>query len=242
MRFNRKKTIRRVLRWYNTCFGFYSPYHCLIDLSFIEHSLQNRLNIRDQLETIFEKVTPCVTSCLLDWLKSQGNRMIGPFKVASQYYRLQCACASPTAASVQRCIRQKLSEKTFVLCSCESSLKSYARRAVGLAQGRPTPLVTIQGQVPVLEGPSDETKRFVALRDAKTQTVQPWEAQNTKTQEQIIAQALQTEPAEKKKKKTHPNPLSVKKKITTSDVVDEAPKKTRRSRRSNKANDLSLAI
>ena len=226
MRFTRKKQIRRVLRWYNTCFGFHAPYHCLIDLSFIEHSLQNRLNIRDQLETIFGKVTPCVTACLLEYLKNQGNRMSGPFKVASQYYRLNCACSNtPTVESVQKCMQERLLEKTFILCSCNTGMKGFARRApLHADRSRAIPLVTIQGQVPVLEGPSDEAKELVARNDRG-------DDRGNK-----IEKSLEDTEIVKKKKSTNPNPLSVKKKISKDTKPrQKSEKKTRRSRRSIKS-------
>lgn len=233
MRITRKKQIRKTLRWYNTCFNFHAPYHCLIDLSFIEHSLQNHLNIRDQLITIFDKVTPCVTSCLLNFLKAQGSRMSGPFKVASQYYRVHCDCpsASLSGTDVIACMKRKLLEKSFILCSCDAGLRAFARGAVRLS--RVTPVVTIQGQVPVLEGPSDETKKFVAEKDQDTQHVQDWEKNKIKTREQEIAEALgATSAGNQRKKKKNPNPLSVKKKAKEiTKPQDDAVKKTRRGRR-----------
>jgi U3 small nucleolar RNA-associated protein 23 len=229
MRITRKKGIRKTLSFYKTCFGLRDPYRVLIDISYIEAALQGKIHVKDQLLKMLDgRVTPMVTDCVLKEISNGGTRLHGHSIVAKPFYRLKCN-HKPSKSSSDCFIDQvndASSNKGLMVATNDDSLKSRLRSIGGV------PVLCIHGQVPILEGPSDQSKLIAKQREVSKSTVPEWEKE---------IHGLESEdeeaPVKKKKKQKNPNPLSVMKKVSK-EVVD-LPKQEKRTRRKKRSKTLT---
>merc|ERR1711936_979034 len=74
MKVKRLKHVKKHLQFYKSTFGFHEPYQVLVDLTFCQHALTCKINIREQINNIIGKDTQLfTTSCIL----AEGE-MLGP--------------------------------------------------------------------------------------------------------------------------------------------------------------------
>ena len=223
MRITRKKGIRKTLRFYKTCFNLRDPFRVLIDISYIEAALQGQIHVKDQLlKMLDDRVTPMVTDCVLKEIQNGGSRLHGHGIVAKAFYRVKCAHHPALPSS--ECLMNQVADsnsKGFMIATNDEALQHQARSQGGV------PVLTIHGQVPILEGPSEQSKRIAKAHETTKATVPEWE-------KEIHGIVEPEEPVEaKKKKKTKsPNPLSVLKRIVKVAPEPSEKKRTRRKKRS----------
>ncbi|TRY49873.1 rRNA-processing protein Fcf1/Utp23 [Cryptosporidium tyzzeri] len=97
MKINRKKQIKRILKYYKINYGFEEPYRLLIDGTFIMAALKNKIHIKEQFPKILNgKTTPIITDCIykeiemLNNLESKKADFSGAKLIARGYFRHKC--------------------------------------------------------------------------------------------------------------------------------------------------------
>ncbi|KAK9171184.1 Fcf1 family protein [Cryptosporidium meleagridis] len=97
MKINRKKQIKRILKYYKINYGFEEPYRLLIDGTFIMAALKNKIHIKEQFPKILNgKTTPIITDCIykeiemLNNLENKKADFSGAKLIARGYFRHKC--------------------------------------------------------------------------------------------------------------------------------------------------------
>ena len=163
-----------------------------------------------------------VTDCVLKEIQNGGSRLHGHGIVAKAFYRVKCA-HHPSLPSGE-CLMSQVSDsnsKGFMIATNDEALQHQARSQGGV------PVLTIHGQVPILEGPSEQSKRIAKSKETTKATVPEWEKEIHGIEEPEV----QLETTKKKKKLKSPNPLSVRKKVIKSVPEPTEKKRTRRKKR-----------
>jgi len=224
MRITRKKGIRKTIRFYKTCFALRDPYRVLIDISYIEAALQGKIHVKDQLLKMLDgRVTPMVTDCVLKEIENAGGRLHGHSIVAKAFYRLKCShhpCKSSSDCFLDEVANSNA--KGFMIASNDDAFKHRIRSIGGI------PLLCIHGQVPILEGPSDESKQLALSKEQNKSAVPEWE----KEIHGMESSDSEAPVVKKKKKGKNPNPLSCRKKIVKEEAAPAAKRNRRKKRTS----------
>ncbi|CAL1150749.1 unnamed protein product [Cladocopium goreaui] len=208
MRVKRNKNHRRILRFFRLTFGVQEPYHVLVDGTFLTHALQQRIYVKEQLPKMLEgRTTPMVTNCVLEELRSLGDRALGAAIIAKGYYRLKCGHEDPIVAS--KCIAQQIgqqNERRLLVATQDPELLQTLRDVPGV------PLIRLHGPVPQLEEPSKTSQKRKASLETQKVRAAEWEKPKLPKlkAKEIQAKALAEQPKKVRKKKGA-NPLSCKK-------------------------------
>lgn len=248
MRVKRAKNNKRTIRFYQQTFGLKEPFRVLIDGTFINAALKNKIHIKEQLPKILgAKCTPMVTGCALQELRSLGSSCLGAVVIAKGYYRLKCGHDDcPLAA--HECMAQAVGAKNaggYIVATQDEALRKRLRAVPGV------PILRLEAQCPVLEEPSETSKTSRDQTETEKCLPKEWE-------KKVLPELSAPKPelVFKKRKKKGKNPLScmkkkrkdapfapqkVAKKETKEAPRDpapcassETPKKRVRSRRMNK--------
>lgn len=74
MKITRYKRVRRFLSVYRNTFGFRAPYQVLIDATFCQFALNNKINIKEQLpKYLGDELKLLTTACVIREAESLGN-------------------------------------------------------------------------------------------------------------------------------------------------------------------------
>jgi len=206
MRVKRQKNFRRSLRFYRLAFNMQQPYKVIVDGPFLTNALQEKIHVREHLLKILGgKVTPMVTTCVLNELRSLGNRGAGAASIATDYYRVKCGHTHNIGAA--KCIREQIgssNDRKLFVATQDSELGLDLRKIPGV------PIIRLNGQVPYLEEPSAASKQNLKVDEEKKLQPSRWELPKLVTLEQqkaLEAAKAERKPAKRKGPKG-PNPLS----------------------------------
>lgn len=216
MRVKRAKNNKRTIRFYQQTFGLKEPFRVLIDGTFINAALKNKIHIKEQLPKMLgAKCTPMITGCAINELRSLGSSCLGAVVIAKGYYRLKCGHdENPLGAhECMACCVGAENKGSYLVATQDESLRKKLRAIPGV------PILKLEGQCPVLEEASGASK--TSREQTETEKCLPKEWEKKKLPE---LSKPEPEMLFKKKKKKGKNPLSCKKKKSKTVPVAESKK------------------
>lgn len=193
-------------------FDIKEPYKLLCEPSFIYQSLEKKLHIKEQLPKLLGgRVTPMVTECGMAELrrlhKEVGDQFIGSIVIAKGLYRIKCGHDQPLGAAA--CCGEMLEDRDnkWLIASQDENLRAQIRQIPGV------PILYLNGQVPVLEPPSETSTNEHQWREQVKSKIHDWEQPKLIEKERLeTLAALKREAVEakraKRKKMHNPHPLS----------------------------------
>lgn len=211
------------MRFYKMSFGVQEPYRVVVDGTFLSHALESKIHVKEQLPKLLDgRVTPMVTDCIMNELRSLGSRALGAAIIAKGYYRLKCQHGSPIAAA--ECVRRQLeggNSRGLLVATQDAELAKAVRERPGV------PLIKLNGQVPYLEEPSAASKAAKTAGEAARLKASEWEMPRLPElrDTQRMAKAAAMVPPKKRKGPKGPNPLScmkAKKKLPQTQSLPQA--------------------
>ncbi|KAI6226956.1 Protein of unknown function DUF652 domain containing protein [Aphelenchoides besseyi] len=237
MKVKRQKRARRIMTFFHYNYKYNEPYKVLLDGTFCQAALQNKINLREQMPKYIDApVELYTTNCVIEELKRLGNEVFGALKICEQFEVAKCPhtplrTAAHCMEHMGRRSRKPTHEK-FIVASQDEQLLFNLRDFGGI------PLMSIKFCAILLEKPSKASLNLDADRPSELKTV-----------EQLKQQILGDEDAtikKKKKKIKGPNPLSCKKKKVVQNgaiqksTSDESEKKKRRRRKKKSTNTINV--
>eukprot|EP00743_Colponemidia_sp_Colp-15_P006787 GILK01007318.1.p1 GENE.GILK01007318.1~~GILK01007318.1.p1 ORF type:complete len:304 (-),score=63.04 GILK01007318.1:196-1026(-) len=135
-------------------FHFQEPFRVLVDGTFVQAALENKIHIKEQLVKMIQaKARPVITKCITDELRSLGDAFTGAAIICKGFNREKCGHANSVGAA--DCILSMIGEKNeqkFCVASQDESLRKRLRMIPGI------PLLYLQRNIPLIEAPSHITQ------------------------------------------------------------------------------------
>lgn len=243
MKIKRQKQAKKNISFYKYNFSFREPFQILVDGTFCQAALKNKIQIKEQMpKYLMGEVQLCTTNCALRELESLGKELYGAKLILQRYQVRKCAhFKDPISAS--GCLLSMLGETNphhYFVATQDHTLTTGLKEIPGV------PLFYIILNTIVLDKPSPASLDFV-------QKVQMGELVSPSQQETIRSlkeeQGLgprDTERRGRKRKRKGPNPLScLKKKKKTEPTVpkktDEGQRKKRTRHKKRKGGAAAMA-
>ena len=234
MRITRHKAFKKSLRFYKAAYDYVDPYHVIIHPSFIDSAVTGKINLKDDLSNLLAgRVTPMVTECIMRHLRKNGRTNTQALLTGKACFRLKCGHDDKYTMTPSDCTISQLGKdnpRHFLVAAQDDDVKASARRIPG------TPVMSIHGNLLMLESPSEESRLTAEHRDIKRRLPKLWEERvlEESSSDEDNPSANPEVKKKKKKKKSGPNPLSCKKRIQKESVVvvSEKTKRVRTKRES----------
>ncbi|CAI2348905.1 unnamed protein product [Caenorhabditis sp. 36 PRJEB53466] len=205
MKVKRLKRANRLLTFYKYNYKFVPPYRVLVDGTFCNAALQEKLNLAEQIpKYLTEETHLMTTNCVIKELEKFGPLLYGALVIAKQFEVAECTHATPRAASdcLAHLARRAASGKTkYLIATQDDELTEKLRAIVG------TPIMYIKFKTVLLDNVSEATKAGCAREES--------EIQKLKALKEVV---IGKEEVKKKRKKKGVNPLSCKKKVMKASV------------------------
>ncbi|XP_043923002.1 rRNA-processing protein UTP23 homolog [Protopterus annectens] len=91
MKIKRQKHAKKNIAFYKYNFSFREPYQVLVDGTFCQAALKNKIQIKEQLPKYFMgEVQLCTTNCVLKELDSLGKQLYGAKVIAKRFQVRNC--------------------------------------------------------------------------------------------------------------------------------------------------------
>ncbi|KAF1660930.1 UNVERIFIED_CONTAM: hypothetical protein FQV16_0000798, partial [Eudyptes robustus] len=220
--------------FYKHNFRFREPFQVLLDGTFCQAALRNKIQIREQLPGYLDGATQlCTTRCVLKELESLGKALYGAKLIAQRFQVRNCSHhKDPVSGST--CLLSMIEEGNphhFFIATQDQDLANKVKKKAGV------PLLFIIQNTMVLDKPSPKSLAFV--QKLQTNELVP-EHQKQSIVQLKEKEGLAKQEGEKRRKRKRaggPNPLSClkkKKKKTQEGQEPSAEKKKRRKRKRNR--------
>jgi len=203
MKIKRYKRAQRLIGFYRNNFGYTKPYRVLVDGTFSQAALVNRINLREQMAKYLNEETElATTSCVIKELEQLGPDLYGALHICKQFDVDPCPhkpakSASDCMASMAR--RMKGHGKTkYFLATQDNALTDKLRQIPGCA------VLFIKFNGILIDKPSELSIETAERPKGELEVVR-----------ELKKKMLEGEEPPKKKKRKGPkgpNPLSCKKK------------------------------
>ncbi|XP_057684149.1 rRNA-processing protein UTP23 homolog [Corythoichthys intestinalis] len=250
MKIKRQKQAKKTLSFYKYNFNFREPHQILIDGTFCQAALKNKIQIKEQMpKYLMGEVQLCTTNCALKELETLGKELYGAKLILQRYQVRKCQhFKNPVPAS--ECLLSMLEDKNphhYFVATQDFTLTTGLKKIPGV------PLLYIVLNTIVLDKPSQPSLDHVQAVQLG-QLVSPAQQQSLHSlkEEQGISQKDGERRGKKRKRKQHnPNPLSCLKKKKKSGptpprkISQEGKKRTRsrhKKRRTQGEHDGSAAL
>lgn len=244
MRITRHKAFKKALRFYKAAFDFVDPFHVILDPTFLDSAVVEKLDLKSDLSSYLSgRVTPMVTSCVMCHLRKNGRTKTEALMMGKSCFRLKCGHDESKPLSAADCIISQLgkeNQRHFLIASQDDSLKSQARRVPG------TPVITVNGRLLILEAPSDESRAVAQHREEKRRLPMLSEIVESESSDSDSEEAKSGKKKRKRRQKGA-NPLSCRPKRiklppSTDEPVGEKPKRVRSKRVSKSSSFENPAV
>ncbi|KAM9387098.1 rRNA-processing protein UTP23 homolog [Phaethornis superciliosus] len=233
MGLRRQKHAKKNMGFYKHNFHFREPFQVLLDGTFCQAALRNKIQIREQLPGYLGGATQlCTTRCVLKELESLGKALYGA-KLIAQRFQVRSCSHHKDPVSGSTCLLSMIEEGNphhYFIATQDQDLANKVKKKAGV------PLLFIIQNTMVLDKPSPKSLAFV--QKLQTNDLVP------EHQKQSIVQLKEKEglakqegvKRRKRKRAGGPNPLSClkKKKKTQEGQEPSAEKKKRRKRKRNR--------
>ncbi|XP_056154838.1 rRNA-processing protein UTP23 homolog [Lampris incognitus] len=211
MKIKRQKQAKKTINFYKYNFSFREPFQILIDGTFCQAALKNKIQIKEQIpKYLMGEVQLCTTNCALKELEFLGKELYGAKIILQRFQVRNCNhFKSPVPAS--KCLLSML-EKTnphhYFIATQDFNVTNDLKKIPGV------PLLYIILNTIVLDKPSQSSLDHVQAVQMG-QLVSPEQQQRISSlkEEQGVAQKDRERRGKKRKRKqSNPNPLSCLKK------------------------------
>ncbi|XP_060678809.1 rRNA-processing protein UTP23 homolog [Hemiscyllium ocellatum] len=228
MKIKRQKTAKKLLSFYRHNYSFREPYQILLDGTFCQAALKNKIQIKEQApKYLMGEVQLCTTSCILKELQSLGKELYGA-KLIAQRFQVRSCPHGKSAVSASACLLSMVGDGNlhhYFVATQDQELTMKIKKLSGV------PLMYIIQNTMVLEKPSLKSiAQLCSLHDDQLVPVhQRQTIQHLKEEHGLVKES---EPRHKKRKrKGGPNPLSCLKKKVKPAPPQPNKEKIRRSRK-----------
>ncbi|NXF02506.1 UTP23 protein, partial [Smithornis capensis] len=230
----RQKHAKKIMGFYRHNFQFREPFQVLLDGTFCQAALRNKIQIREQLPGyLCGAAQLCTTRCVIKELESLGKELYGAKLIAQRFEVRNCSHRKdPVSGST--CLLSMIEDGNphhFFIATQDQELSNKVKKKPGV------PLLFIIQNTMVLDKPSPKSLAYVQKLQTD-QLVSEYQKQNIvelKEKEGLAKQ--EGEKRRKRKRAGGPNPLSClkkKKKKTQEGQEPSAEKKKRRKRKRNR--------
>lgn len=243
MKIKRQKQAKKLISFYKYNFSFREPFQILVDGTFCQAALKNKIQIKEQMpKYLMGEVQLCTTSCALKELESLGKELYGAKIILQRYQVRKCAhFKEPIPAS--DCLLSMLGKTNphhYFVATQDHTLTTGLKEIPGV------PLFYIILNTIVLDKPSQvslDHVQKVQLGELVSPTQQ--ESIRSLKEEQGLGQR-DTERRARKRKRKGPNPLSCLKKKkkaepTLPKKTEEGQKKKRSRHKRRKSSAVTMA-
>ncbi|XP_075868121.1 rRNA-processing protein UTP23 homolog [Nelusetta ayraudi] len=245
MKIKRQKQAKKTLSFYKYNFNFREPFQILIDGTFCQAALKNKIQIKEQLpKYLMGEIQLCTTNCALKELETLGKDLYGAKLILQRFQVRKCAhFKSPVPAS--ECLLSML-EKTnphhYFVATQDSKVTAGLKKMPGV------PLLYIIVNTIVLDKPHQTSLDHVqAVQLGELVSSAQKESIRSLKEEQGIGQKDGERRGRKRKRKqSNPNPLSCLKKkkkgVPTPPKKTEEGEKKKRSRHRRQKGELLAPV
>ncbi|KAL6457105.1 hypothetical protein MHYP_G00340680 [Metynnis hypsauchen] len=245
MKIKRQKKAKKTISFYKHNFGFREPFQILIDGTFCQAALKNKIQIKEQMPKYFMgEVQLCSTNCALKELDSLSKDLYGA-KLILQRFQIRNCKHSKEPISASECFQSvvgKTNPQHYFVATQDQKLRAKLMKIPGV------PLLYIIQNTPVLEKPSPcslKQVEAVQLGELVSPTEQQ-SLQNIKAEEGLSKSGEERRGKKRKRKSGNPNPLSClkkkKKPMAQQPKGTDGEKKKRSRHKRRKPADLTVGV
>lgn len=235
MKIKRQKQAKKTISFYKYNFSFREPFQILLDGTFCQAALKNKIQIKEQMpKYLMGEVQLCTTNCVLKELESLGKELYGA-KIILQRFQIRNCSHFKNPVPASQCLLSMLDANNphhYFIASQDHELSATVKKVPGV------PLLYIILNTIVLDKPSLRSVTHVqAVQSGELVTPQQQHSICKLKEEQGIARDGAKGCHKKRKKKVkNPNPLSCLKKkkkpgVPTPKTTDDEKKKRSRNKR-----------
>ncbi|XP_047239595.1 rRNA-processing protein UTP23 homolog [Girardinichthys multiradiatus] len=232
MKIKRQKQAKKTISFYKYNFSFREPFQILIDGTFCQAALKNKIQIKEQMpKYLMGEVQLCTTNCALKELEIIGKQLYGAKIILQRFQVRKCAhLKNPVPAS--ECLLSMLEETNphhYFVATQDHAVTAGLKKIPGV------PLLYIILNTIVLDKPSQTSLNHVqAVQLGELVTPAQQQSIRSLKEEQGIKDG-ERRGKKRKRKQSNPNPLSCLKKkkkgVPTSSLKKTEPgEKRKRSR------------
>ncbi|GAA6073450.1 rRNA-processing protein UTP23 homolog [Tachysurus ichikawai] len=232
MKIKRQKHVKKAISFYKYNFGFREPFQILIDGTFCQAALKNKIQIKEQLPKYFMgEVQLCTTKCALKELETLSKDLYGAKLILQRFQVRRCKHKDPVPAS--QCLLSMLGQSNahhYFVATQDRELTTSLSEIPGV------PLIYIVLNTMVLDKPSACSLKHVEAVQLG-ELVSPHHQQSLqslKAEKGISKDGEERRGKKRKRKSSNPNPLSClkkkKKKQTPQQLKTTDGEKKKRSR------------
>ncbi|XP_011207816.2 rRNA-processing protein UTP23 homolog [Bactrocera dorsalis] len=205
MKISRFKKAHKTLTFFATNFDYREPYQILVDATFCQIALQNKVIIEEQIKKYFQTTIKLVTTqCVILEAESLGSPLAGATMIVKKFHVHKCGHeGAPVPAS--QCIKSMTKGGRYVIASQDRTLQDSLRRVPGRI------LLYLHKATPVLEEPSEASKKYVSKKSQKSLTSGIEKHVEHLKQIQTIQNEKLYKQIKTRRGPKNPNPLSCKK-------------------------------
>lgn len=135
MRFTKHKRHRKIVRFYTACFGFREPFKVLCDGTFVHHLVSNHLSPDTSVSNALGASVQLFTSkCVIEELKSLGSSHAQSFHAARKDFKL-ARCEHEEKESAFNCMIEIIGENNpehFFVATQDMDLRKKCRKIPGV--------------------------------------------------------------------------------------------------------------
>ncbi|XP_043864955.1 rRNA-processing protein UTP23 homolog [Drosophila mojavensis] len=204
MKISRFKKSHKTLAFFATHFDYREPYQVLIDATFCQAALQHKIGIDEQIKKYFQcNVKLLTTQCVILEAEAVGAPLLGALSIVKQFYVHKCGHEGKPVAAAQ-CLKSMTKDNRYIVATQDRLLQASLRKVPGRC------LLYLHKATPVLEAPSDASKKWVQKKAKKLMLGQHEQKIEYMKEKQGLKPAEPVKPKKVKGPK-NPNPLSCKK-------------------------------
>uniref|UniRef100_A0A1A8HLB8 rRNA-processing protein UTP23 homolog n=1 Tax=Nothobranchius kuhntae TaxID=321403 RepID=A0A1A8HLB8_NOTKU len=211
MKIKRQKQAKKTISFYKYNFNFREPFQLLIDGTFCQAALKNKIQIKEQMpKYLMGEVQLCTTNCALKELETLGQQLYGAKLILQRFQVRKCAhFKNPVPAS--ECLLSMLGDTNphhYFVATQDRTVTASVKKIPGV------PLLYIILNTIVLDKPSQASLdhiQAVQLGELVTPTQQQ-SIRSLKEEQGISRKDGERRGKKRKRKQSHPNPLSCLKK------------------------------
>ncbi|XP_034017257.1 rRNA-processing protein UTP23 homolog [Thalassophryne amazonica] len=211
MKIKRQKQAKKTISFYKYNFSFREPFQILIDGTFCQAALKNKIQIKEQIpKYLMGEVQLCTTNCALKELDSLGKQLYGAKLILQRFQVRRCQHVhSPVPAS--ECLLSMLEDTNphhYFVATQDHTVTTGLKRIPGV------PLLYIILNTIVLDKLSHASLRYVhAVQLGQLMSpVQQSKIRSLKQEQGLGQKQGERRGKKRKRKQGNPNPLSCLKK------------------------------
>ncbi|KAI5621494.1 rRNA-processing protein UTP23-like isoform X1 [Silurus asotus] len=244
MKIKRQKHAKKTISFYKYNFGFREPFQILIDGTFCQAALKNKIQIKEQLPKYFMgEVQLCTTKCALKELETLAKDLYGAKLILQRFQVRKCKHKEPVAAS--ECLLSMLGGTNahhYFVATQDRELTTALMAIPGV------PLIYIVLNTMVLDKPSAcSVKHVEAVQLGELVSPHYQQSlQSLKTEQGLCKDSEERRGKKRKRKSSNPNPLSClkkkKKPMPQQPNSTDGEKKKRNRHRKKSASGTSISV